>query len=515
VARLRHLVVVVPGIGGSVLADAAEASMAASPRYALSVSSLAGLVAHPALLDIDRYPDLTPSALVSDLVALPPLWTLPGYQRLRLHLNNAFPDRDAPVVVGTFRSQDAATAANADVILMPYDFRRSIVDAAHRLDVAVAQALYHRPRPGLDRPVIVMAHSLGGLVARYWVAVLGGWQSCQVLITLGTPARGAPKAAEWLVNGAGRRGLRHPWLTAVIRKWPSMYELLPQYPAVWNAAAGEAMELTELPPSLLAARPALTRYAEHFRRMTGDATRVHQQLTAQWALMVGEGRAPAVVPFFSRGHATPNLLTLTTSGRLRISKDDPPWRGNEGWAGDGTVPALCAIPPDLNDRRDLWRVLSAKHGPLGTVAEPMQLLRSYAGDTIPIRGEQLPAQPWLGLDVDEFASGGQELAIRVRLLPAGIVGETADLILSPLDHAASPIWRARLSRATGNEDGQSWHGTVPPRPPGRYELSVEVSGVPGHGRISATDTIIVVDDHAGADTAWVGDDVDDVVTELG
>ena len=42
--------------------------------------------------------------------------------------------------------------------------------------------------------MIVVAHSMGGLVARYWMGPLGGWRVCRALITLGTPHRGAPKA---------------------------------------------------------------------------------------------------------------------------------------------------------------------------------------------------------------------------------------------------------------------------------------------------------------------------------
>ena len=39
-------------------------------------------------------------------------------------------------------------------------------------------------------PLYLVAHSAGGLVARYYVQILGGSHYCEGLITLGTPHRG-------------------------------------------------------------------------------------------------------------------------------------------------------------------------------------------------------------------------------------------------------------------------------------------------------------------------------------
>lgn len=44
-------------------------------------------------------------------------------------------------------------------------------------------------------PVIVMAHSMGGLDARWWVTHLGGHAQCQALVTIGTPHRGSSVAS--------------------------------------------------------------------------------------------------------------------------------------------------------------------------------------------------------------------------------------------------------------------------------------------------------------------------------
>ncbi|WP_394619078.1 esterase/lipase family protein [Lentzea sp. JNUCC 0626] len=80
--------------------------------------------------------------------------------------------------------------------------------------------------------VIVIGHSMGGLVARYWLGPLDGAADCAALITVGTPHGGAPKALDWLVNGVKFGPKRFSALTALLRNWPSAYDLLPRYPAI-------------------------------------------------------------------------------------------------------------------------------------------------------------------------------------------------------------------------------------------------------------------------------------------
>jgi pimeloyl-ACP methyl ester carboxylesterase len=259
-ARLRHLAVFIPGIGGSVLAGADG-----SGGYALTTDGLARTLASPNRLDLEQHPDLAPTGLVHDLAILPPLLTLPGYGRFYQRLRTTFP----AAAIDVYRGPDQV-CPDTDVLMFPYDFRRSVAETSLRL----AEAVGALP----DRPVIVVAHSLGGLVARHWIAVGEGGRRCVALLTLGTPHRGAPKALDWLVNGAGMGLVRDPRMTRVIRGWPSVYELLPQYEAVWEASAGSPLELTQLPPSLLAGRPRLAGYADQFEQMAAAARSVHDEI---------------------------------------------------------------------------------------------------------------------------------------------------------------------------------------------------------------------------------------------
>ena len=56
--------------------------------------------------------------------------------------------------------------------------------------------------PYADAQVVFVCHSMGGLIARWYIEQCGGAEITRKLITLGTPYRGAARALDQLVNGA-------------------------------------------------------------------------------------------------------------------------------------------------------------------------------------------------------------------------------------------------------------------------------------------------------------------------
>ncbi|MFL6118684.1 lipase/acyltransferase domain-containing protein [Actinophytocola sp.] len=461
--HLQHLVVVVPGIGGSVLhkPDGRTWELAAAP--------LAATVVRPSTLSLDRFPEMRPTGLVTTFTALGSMLTIPGYEGVSTRLLDSFQD-----VVVHVHQTGRPIPSNVDVLLFPYDFRRSVTDAAERLGAAVHEAL------GPDAParrVVVLAHSMGGLVARYWLGPLGGWPVCSALMTLGTPHRGAPKALQWLVRGPGMGPLRHVGVREVLRGWPSMYELLPQYPAVWDAVAGREVELTTLPRSS---------YADRFARMAAAGRQVHEDIAAAWAAIPPE-RVPDVLPFFGRGHATPNLVTLAANGRLVITKEDPPWRGNVGWAGDSTVPMLSAIPRELSGNRAVWRGTVERHGPLANTLSFLDPLRSYSGEPLPTRGTEAPTTPWLGLDVEDVVPADTEVPVGMRVHPEGVEAERVRLTVTPVP-GVSPVFTVPM-----NGTGRTWQTALPALAPGRYRLDFEARLATTTDSVFADADVVVLD----------------------
>lgn len=76
------------------------------------------------------------------------------------------------------------------------DVRRAAVLLAGRIDEI-------RDRAGAEK-VHIVGHSLGGIVARYYVQCLGGHGAVDVLATLGSP-HGGIRTADWIPGGLARQ----------------------------------------------------------------------------------------------------------------------------------------------------------------------------------------------------------------------------------------------------------------------------------------------------------------------
>jgi len=78
-----------------------------------------------------------------------------------------------------------------------YDWRLDNAKSALRLAEVVEEAL----RETRERKVILVAHSMGGLVSRYYCRVLGGESKVHALFLLASPTMGAPPAYTQLKHG--------------------------------------------------------------------------------------------------------------------------------------------------------------------------------------------------------------------------------------------------------------------------------------------------------------------------
>jgi pimeloyl-ACP methyl ester carboxylesterase len=109
-----------------------------------------------------------------------------------------------------------------------YDWRLSNFENADRLKEVIEK--HFDGRPG---KVDIVAHSMGGIIARIYVQALGGESRVHNLIMLGTPHLGSASIFDRLHNGfqnwpsAWSGGL--PEIQKTILSFPSTYQLLPTY----------------------------------------------------------------------------------------------------------------------------------------------------------------------------------------------------------------------------------------------------------------------------------------------
>ena len=243
---LGDVVVLLPGILGSVLArdgkDVWAPSAGAIGRalwtLGRSVTSLE-LSADPWERD-DLGDGVTAPRLVDGVHLIPGFWGIDVYGGISQMITETF-----DVVPGE------------TYLEFPYDWRRDNRVAARQLRQLVDEKLHAQRQRNPDAKVILIGHSMGGLVARWYLECLGGWQDARALITFGTPHRGSLNAVDFLVNGFVKKlgPLKVADLSRLLRSLTSVYQLLPIYPCVDVGAGNRARRRDRHPRRRPGARP--------------------------------------------------------------------------------------------------------------------------------------------------------------------------------------------------------------------------------------------------------------------
>ena len=233
------LVVVVPGIGGSVLERNHTDVWDLDARTVLGhlwnrARAIESLTLPRDLGDEAPNDDVVATRLVDGMTLVPGIWEpIDGYRNLIGFLEET-------VGLHTIRDNRADGGDGGNLLCFAYDWRLSNRYNATRLKVEIERALKRRAcleSPG-GRGVALICHSMGGLIARYFLDVLAPDAPVELLVTLGTPHRGALKALDVLSNGIPHLyGRTRKRLTAFVRSLPSVHQLLPEYACI---NAGEA-----------------------------------------------------------------------------------------------------------------------------------------------------------------------------------------------------------------------------------------------------------------------------------
>lgn len=268
-------------------------------------------------------------------------------------------------------SFSASCAGGVRVYASGYDWRVSTWTGSGLLASTVERALRETGAPR----VVIVAHSMGGLVARMFCRLrrVGGRPGEQVtaaVVLLGSPTHGASQAyrmlrqtfvpadqladidlgeafamdtAEGIVMGR--------YLARYVRRFPAVYELLPtarwcrRHPhwVRWAPAATSLRDASN-PDTLYADRHAGV--ASGFR---GRASLLSLRRTFDRA--IGSYLPSRSIVLFSSGIRTESRYRIDSSGRLRRTG------GTAANLGDGTVPAWSAGALGMRTRGPVRRDL--------------------------------------------------------------------------------------------------------------------------------------------------------------
>jgi pimeloyl-ACP methyl ester carboxylesterase len=392
-ATFPDLVILLPGITGSVLANAKgkEVWGVSAGVVWRAITSLGGSITGLELAGDDVDDGITATRLVPDVTLVPGLIKIDGYSRASDYLIRQ---------LGLVEGQNFHT--------FPYDWRRDNRVTAKRLESKAMDWLKHwRVSSGhADAKLVLIGHSMGGLIARYFIECLGGWQNTRTLMTLGTPHRGSLNAVGFLANGMkkgiGPLGLD---LSPLLRSLTSVYQLLPIYPCV---AVGGA-------PLARVADAAASGTLPHVDAQRAKAARAfHQEIQdAQAANAKEESYAkggPTVVPVVGIEQPTAQSAQVDGAKVTLLTSYD-----GQDMGGDGTVPRVSGTPIELNEaKREVYA--AETHGALqnadGTLANLKGVLTR---DRIDFRKFQRAEDAaMLRLDLDDVVLPGETLKVRVR-----------------------------------------------------------------------------------------------------
>lgn len=317
---MKDMVVIVPGLMGSVLSKGGQTLWGESYLGYLQDFLQAGARQNPLILGEDRHDgallsdDVEAVDLVGNYRVLDRFFATPGYSDL---LNRLLGDDRLNLQLGLSLHK------------FPYDWRRSVRHAAHVLKTRCQHWLENwRSESGNGQAkIIFLSHSMGGLVCRYFLEVLEGWRDCHSLITFGTPHRGSLQPLQYVVEGYKLKG--RILLTDLARSCTSTYELMARYPCIQADGAWHRIEDIDVGG----------------RRLT-QARDLHSELDQALARnKTLPGYDYALLPVIGTSQTT-QMVARYDNGGLVFSPQDSRL---PTLAGDGTVSQLGALPPEFNE----------------------------------------------------------------------------------------------------------------------------------------------------------------------
>ena len=453
-SEMRDIIVIIPGITGSVLQRNRSDLWAISGKAAWNfVTSMGNSIQYLRLDGDDHTIDdlgdgIRATDLIQDTHFVPGLTKIDGYTAIARRIQNEF---------------DVTPGEN--YFEFPYDWRRDNRVAARQLKKFINQHLpqWRDASGAKNAKVILISHSMGGLVSRYYLEVLGGWQKCRALITFGTPYRGSINALNYLANGYKRLFVD---LTDVIRSFTSIYQLLPIYEIVKVGDQYQRVAETDNIPNLL-------------KNKAEDALKFHREIEAAQQINAQNEHYKnnfCIVPYVGTEQKTYQSAQLLDK-ELKICWEVPPHVGNELDSGDGTVPRVSATPIEFDTNSQLRfysRFIAEKHGSLqnnGTIL--LDFLKNIQNlqqpEREPIRGGL--SQTAISLELDDLYLKDELVTIKAEVKGSFPQSVKDKLVLEAYIQPVSPSGTQR--RAEFKKFEEEWLLSINDLKPGLYRLEVK------------------------------------------
>jgi pimeloyl-ACP methyl ester carboxylesterase len=457
---VADVIVLIPGITGSVLAKDGK------DVWALSAGALgSGLrTIGRSIKDLKLHGDdpaaddlgdgVTAPRVMPDTHLIPGLWKIDGYGKI------------ATTVLAEFEVE-----RGVNFFEFPYDWRRDNRVAARLLARRSHEWLASwRDRSGNpDAKLILIGHSMGGLVARHFLELLDGRRDTRMLITFGTPYRGSLNALDFIANGMRKKlgPVTLLNLSDLVRSFTSVYQMLPVYPCVQRAdgTLGRVAEVGGI-PHLDAGRAT---EARAFHEAIREAVAGHDGPEAYGIKPIAGIFQPTSQSARPAGDGLEMLRTYE-------GKDQ---------GGDGTVPSVSATPLELSNM-DTEVYVRERHAALQNAAFSLDQLTGLIRRQRIDQSRMFAPGTGISLDIDDAYLADEPVA--VRGLPENQ--------FATLTAEVREIATGRLVAATALKEGpDGWHqAELPALPAGAYRVRVSAGQ---DGVQPVTDVFVVLD--AGTD----------------
>lgn len=485
---MPHLVIFLPGIMGSVLQkdgkDLWAVSNQAIGKLALSLGQRANeLYLYDHDLERDQLDDgIRATRLIEEIYDIPNFIKGSGYRIVQERLHQRFElaqgERDNP-------------QPHQNFFTFPYDWRRDIRVPARQLQRFIGEQLPKwRQHSGNDEAkVVLIGHSMGGLVARYYVEQLGGYPDIFRFYTLGTPHRGAPKTIDTLSNGIeyGLPTLLKPglegWLSnlsKIVRSFDSAYQLLPIYPMV-NLANGERARVAELAniPNIEQARAIKAR--DVLVEINQSALARHRQQA---------NPSGKCIPVVGINQDTQQTAFFESDGHLAMSFNPLPQLAQIN--GDGTVPEFAAKPLEVQKLQlETTRVIAQHHGWLPNGSGTLDIIFSDLAEVLLhqyLPGLSGAGQSKAGISLKTNELYAQSEPVVVDIKTKGLSRTYLPLEIELVQVDGSERIKKRL-RTLDEETQYSFENL----PAGLYQISLRSTAAPNEQLFETSSAFQVID----------------------